>query len=257
MLGKLMKYEFLAMGRIFLPMFGALIAVTLIQRALMMLPSQVPMTISTVVAAIMITAIFVATVILTIQRFRKNLLSEEGYLMMTLPVKVDYLILSKLFVAAICVLASTIVIGLAILILASYDFADISLVLAEMFDYIDSQSIVFVLQGIVVAILMSFAGTLLLYTCMALSMLTNKRRGLFSFGAFVVITTAMQILTATIAYIAFTLSLQRTITASLNEMSYFAAGQVVVWSYIAVLLAICAVFYFITRHMLKKKLNLQ
>ena len=62
-------------------------------------------------------ALFVITIVLTIQRFKKNLLDDEGYLMFTLPVKSSNLILSKLLVALIYVIISAIVASLSFFII--------------------------------------------------------------------------------------------------------------------------------------------
>jgi type IV secretory pathway VirB3-like protein len=92
MLGKLLKYEFKATSRIFLPMFGALLIVAAFSRLFMSLSFDVPSVIGVTVSVIMIIGIIVMTFLLTIQRFNKNLLGSEGYLMFTLPVSTDRLI---------------------------------------------------------------------------------------------------------------------------------------------------------------------
>jgi len=254
MLGKLMKYEFMAMGRIFLPMYGALIAVTLISRLLMLLPHTAPMTISTVVASVMIAAVAVITLILIIQRFRKNLLSDEGYLMMTLPVNTGSLILSKMFVATIFATASTLVSTLAIFILASGDFTLIINELEVYLSNIEARHVLVTFQVFVIAILATFASILLLYTCMALSLFVNKRRGLVAFGAFVGITTIMQIITAIVgAIVTFSFLFDHSWFANISS---FAIGQLTILAITIVMLIQCAVFYFITRYMLKRRLNL-
>ena len=86
MLGKLMKYEFMATGRTFLPLFAALILVSIVNRLLSSLGLNVPSAIGTVVSVILMVGVAVVTLLITLQRFRNNLLSNEGYLMMTLPV---------------------------------------------------------------------------------------------------------------------------------------------------------------------------
>ncbi|MCL2250282.1 MAG: hypothetical protein FWC13_13580 [Oscillospiraceae bacterium] len=259
MLGKLMKYEFMAMGRVFLPMYGALIAITLVNRLLALLPAQAPMVISTVIAAIIIAAIFVVTFILIIQRFRKNLLSEEGYLMMTLPVRTDSLILSKLFVATIFTFASAFVAILAIVILSGVGVATMFQVLVDAFPYIGAQEGLAIFQALILLIFSIFSGVLLLYTCMALSMLVNKCRGLFAFGAYVAITTIMQILAAIVISVLTFSGAGRSLSNFFDGAidGSFARSQIAVGIIFVVILAIGSAFYFTTRHMLKRRLNLQ
>lgn len=92
MLGKLTKYEFKATCRFFLPLYGALLLLAAMSRL-----SQWIMTyneigllhyfsnIFTLVYVLVAVAIFALTLIVMIQRFYKNLLGDEGYLMFTLP----------------------------------------------------------------------------------------------------------------------------------------------------------------------------
>ena len=262
MLGKLMKYEFMAMGRVFLPLFGALIAVSIVNRLLALLPQMAPVTIGRVLSGVLIASILVLSLILTFQRFRKNLLSDEGYLMMTLPVSTDSLILSKLFVAAIFYFASMIVVTLSISIMTltwvSWRelfefFMDIHI------QFVDQplETIVYIINIFVITTLSTFAGILMLYICMALSMLVNKRRGLFTFGAFIVISTTLQILFAISISIIAILSIEEFFEDLFSLMSDFATIQVVLLIFSMIILALCTVFYFITRHMLKNRLNLQ
>ena len=109
MLGKLMKYEFKATARIFLPMFAALLVVSLVSRIFITLRVETPMAIGIALSVIMIIAVCVITLIITLQRFYKNLLTNEGYLMFTLPVKTDSIIWSKMIVATIWSILSLII----------------------------------------------------------------------------------------------------------------------------------------------------
>ena len=118
MLGKLMKYEFKATARIFLPLFAALLVVAAVNRVFLAMNFMVPKIIGTSISVVMIIAICVIALILTLQRFYRNLLKSEGYLMFTLPVSTDSLIWSKLLVAAIWSVASFIVVLLAVSIMA-------------------------------------------------------------------------------------------------------------------------------------------
>ena len=129
MLGKLMKYEFKACGRIFFPLYigilflsaanGVSIGSSLKDQEGYILNSNALNTqsILTLVMFALFVALFVITIILIIQRFKKNLLEDEGYLMFTLPVKTSSLVLSKLLVALIYAIISAIVSSLSFLII--------------------------------------------------------------------------------------------------------------------------------------------
>jgi len=259
MLRKLMKYEFMATGRVFLPLFAALLLLSLINRLLAYLPVEAPQVIGMVVSVILMVGIMVIALVLTLQRFRRNLLSTEGYLMNTLPVSTDKLILSKMFVATIWAVASAIVVALSIMLMAmtSFSFNDLSRVfkpLGEVFSTYPLESLIVTIEVLLGIVLVLFAGILLLYACMSLSMLVNKRRGLFTFGAFVVFITVIQtVLAVAISIIA----VMNFASVDISQISTFGVLQTVILFWLALEAAVCAVFYFITRYMLRRRLNLQ
>ncbi|MEG0086119.1 MAG: ABC transporter permease [Niameybacter sp.] len=115
MLGKLIKYEFKATGRTFLPLYGIILLVACIHRLLGRNTQGIFVELNKIgdFMTLALVALFIAlgviTLVMTIQRFQKNLLTDEGYLMFTLPVKIRSLIFSKLFVALIWVILSSIV----------------------------------------------------------------------------------------------------------------------------------------------------
>ena len=260
MLRKLMKYEFMATGRIVLPFFAALVVISIVNRLLAALPVSTPAIIGTIVSVILIVGIAVLTLILTLQRFRNNLLSNEGYLMMTLPVCTDRIILSKLFVASIWSAASFIVVMLSILIMAltDFDFSELITFIRGIYELFASNplhSVIYVIEFTVIAALTLFAGILMLYACMSLSMLVNKRRGLFTFGAFVVISTSLQILFAIVGSIAVFLDIN--VWFNNLDLAQFGLSQVVIINVLVIEAVLCALFYLITRYMLKNRLNLQ
>ena len=116
MLGKLFKYEMKATSRIFLPVYIAVVLFAALGRLVTgidLFSNELSwlsgIFMGTYVLVIVATAVL--TYIVVIQRFYKNLLTDEGYLMFTLPVKPSRLILSKLFSA---MLAGYGVIGLGV-----------------------------------------------------------------------------------------------------------------------------------------------
>lgn len=131
MLGKLMKYELKACGRIFLPLYLGILFLAAINGVNLganfntvdgfpMDPSALnTQTILSMILIALFVALFVITIVLTIQRFKKNLLDDEGYLMFTLPVKSSNLILSKFLVALIYGITSVIVALLSFFIIGA------------------------------------------------------------------------------------------------------------------------------------------
>ncbi|MFR5640554.1 MAG: hypothetical protein ACLUDF_05780 [Butyricicoccus sp.] len=96
---KLLKYEWKACARTCLPLYGVLILMSLISRMLYVIPKNasldfmLPAIGSMLYMGVMMAA-FVVTAVILIQRFYKNLLGSEGYLMFTLPVTVTQHLLS-------------------------------------------------------------------------------------------------------------------------------------------------------------------
>ncbi|MEG0371013.1 MAG: ABC transporter permease [Clostridium sp.] len=104
MLGKLLKYEFKATARTFIPLYIGIILVSLFN-GLFLNPNDVELSNAKVIGIIILVALFIAlvviTIVVTVQRFSKNLLGDEGYLMFTLPVSTKMLILSKTLIATL------------------------------------------------------------------------------------------------------------------------------------------------------------
>ena len=112
MLGKLMKYEIKAFGRIMLPLYGLMVVVSVLFAVIMrlsmngfakfLLDKFAVISGFLFVAAVL--AVMVVMMIMVIQRFYRNLLGTEGYLMFTLPATTLENILSKGITAVLWIL---------------------------------------------------------------------------------------------------------------------------------------------------------
>ena len=138
MLGKLTKHELFAVGRLAIPAYIGVLIISVVGRFLTWLSSRqyvidnVPDTfvklikiLSSTISFIYI-IIFMSLLILTffmmIYRFYKSFFTDEGYLMMTLPVRPTSLIFSKLFNSWIWIILSILIAGLSLYItLGHYD----------------------------------------------------------------------------------------------------------------------------------------
>ena len=117
MLRKLMKHEFRATGRVMGPLFGLLLIAALAARFSVgvLLESSARFLnllggLFTTAFVIAIVGVCVMSLVLMINRFRTNLLGDEGYIMFTLPASVHQQIWSKLIVSAVWFIAT----GLAV-----------------------------------------------------------------------------------------------------------------------------------------------
>lgn len=257
MFGKLMKYELKSLLKGLLPLYGAILAVALINAVMASFGIGNSIDGLPQVTAIMLyfglcVAVAVVTFLVIIQRFYKGLLGQEGYLMFTLPVPTWQLTLSKLLGAVITTILSGIVGMLSILLLGSLeinwgmffrDFADI-------FPHWTLDATLFVIELIVLMLVGVAAMILEIYVAMALGHLANKHRIAMSFVWFVVLQTVLSFLTGLSAM-------------ALSYWPFFPAfyanlsAHGMMWMMILPCLIEAAVFYFGTTWILKNKLNLE
>lgn len=215
MLGKLIKYEFRATGRVMLPALGVLTVLVLLANLSVRLLDSRLSSFLTVLLILVLIATFIAVVaaelmpiIIMIVRFHKNLLANEGYLMHTLPASVHSLVWAKLIVSLVWLLATNLVIvllgGLSVMHLAQMNLAqllagfpsmeelrrmlasvglnmgDFYLVLAEL-------ALIIILSGLV--------SCLHFYAAMSLGHTFTRQKGLMSVLCFVGISFAFSLIT--------------------------------------------------------------
>ncbi len=127
MLGRLFKYEIKATSKILVPIYIAFIAITAISRISIELqvdknsPLYFISDIGFLIFMLSAMTIFVATAIVIVWRFYRNTSSDEGYLLFTLPVKTDYIIISEFLCAFLwsIVMSVVVVIGIFLMIFNS------------------------------------------------------------------------------------------------------------------------------------------
>ena len=125
MLRKLLKHEFRATGRIMLPLFLILLVTAVGANFSVRGMLDTGSRFLNVLGALLVMAFVIAimgvcvmSMVVVVQRFYKNLLQDEGYVMMTLPVSVHQHIWSKLIVSAVWFALTLVVVCLACLIMA-------------------------------------------------------------------------------------------------------------------------------------------
>ena len=206
MLGKLIKYEFKATARNLIPLYGVLLLISIINKVFFPigveaekvgLSSSALFNIVRLLSIILYIVVFVVgnviTVIVIVQRFYRNLLMDEGYLMNTLPVKPSMNILSKLVVATVWSIVTAVVSGLSIIILAynkySYEsaIADIKAVINRGIEVFGAGLYLILFEIILIILLSVILSLLIMYSSMLIGHLFNNHRVLLSFSAFLVI----------------------------------------------------------------------
>lgn len=147
-----------------------------------------------------LTGMFVMTLVVMIQRFYKNLLSDEGYLMFTLPAETWKHIVSKLIVSMMWTVASGIAGGLSILIITfdkvlTKDFIyDVAGVAGSFFTTLGASAVLFSFEFALIGIIVLASNVLIIYASIATGHLFNRHRILAALGAFILISTLSQVL---------------------------------------------------------------
>jgi hypothetical protein len=195
MLRKLLKYEFKSTARKFLPLYGAIVAVSIVLNLGVRFPHLMPMN---MLGGFILFGLFVALAILTlstvVKRFKDNLLSDEGYLMFTLPVSSEKLILSKLLTAIVWIISSGFFAFIsALLIMANKEFinamSEFSIHLHELMAYLTVDYVVIAILFLITVLFQTVYFVLLIYTSLSVSQIAvfNKHRTAVSIITFIVL----------------------------------------------------------------------
>ena len=211
-------------------------------------------------------AVFIATaaasVVIIIMRFYKGLLSDEGYLMHTLPVKPWQLITAKGVSALIIVCASVIVSILSIMILAGTGsfgaIVEFCGFIRDMFR--EEPKVLLVAAELIVLVILSLLKSIYqIYASLSIGQLAGKYRILLSLGAYVGINIVITVLAVLIMMLLdVTGALSGWSSVSLNTVNdMLNAGQAVLGFFAAVTVIQLAAFHVITERILSLRLNLQ
>lgn len=257
MLSKLSKYEIKATARIFLPLYAVLIVYSLICKGIFSLTPHkwtIPGTISMAVYVMILTGILVTTIVIMIQRFYKNLLSDEGYLMFTLPTEPWKHIVSKLVISMMWTAVSGVVSVMSILVIAyngTYinELHDIINSISKFFESFGVSSILFIAEILLIGIIGLASNVLIIYASVAIGHLANRYRVFWSLGAFIMISAVSQIIFTIAVFIG-------------SKIPFSGPGDVntfhlIAWFIIIFLGFLSAGYFFLTNYILSKRLNLE
>lgn len=266
MLGKLLKHEWKATARLVLPLYLVLAVFTLIHGLMLRLdlyPREgILMLIPVFLVAgyvLSIVAILLMTLVTLILRFYKNLMSDEGYLMFTLPVRTHQIITSKLLIACAWSILSVIAVAASLFAVQGTpeNLAKMNDALREIHQQapavlgMSSETLFAVLGvGMLVALVNAI---LMIYSSIALGQLAGKHRVLFSFAAYVVLYTVTQIIGVILA-VAVGMPLNN---QPVNVMGVVGAVRLVMLLEFGLMAVLSAVYFWGTQYILKKKLNLE
>ena len=266
MLGKLLKHEFIATARVMWVIYAAMAGLSVFANlSIRGLSRQEPhgvilglMYLSVILWVMSLVIGFVAVVVLLIKRFHKNLLTDEGYLMFTLPSTVHHLVLSKLIVAAVWIMVTFAADALCVGI-GFFRLDIIKEVLEGVEEIMESLTVSFALNGTAMAIellLLAFVGCALsclqFYSAMSIGYGFSGHKALWSVVFYFIQVTVLQIISTVIVA-----SLPQTFLHMAAEFVDNMTGvHVSLLGSCLMELILAAVFYFLTVWNLKHRLNL-
>lgn len=263
MFGKLMKYEMKSLTRGLLPLYGAILAVAVINRVLMGISFNSGMGLPVIIAMMvyfgLCVAVGVVTIMAVVQRFYKGLLCDEGYLMHTLPVRPVELVLSKLTGATVMTILSGVVGVVSVLILMSvggFFAVDWLGGFHDLFRNFPSWPLA-VLECLLVGLFCVTGQIAQLYAVMALGHLSNKHRVAMSFVWYLVISTALSALLGIFVTVANETGLDYWLTQLTSAMNSSLGLHLGLIFTVLAYLVKTAIFCGVTNHVLTNKLNLE
>ena len=280
MLGKLLKHEFRATGRIMLPMMGAVLVLSLLANISMtVLANAVPgssaaekfnalrilLVLIIVLFVVGMIAMSVMTVVLMVSRFYNNLLKDEGYLMFTLPVSTHELIWAKLIVSFVWFLTAGLLIFLVLGFSAlNLSGTDLRLLFAEFPSWAElreklqeigllSRLRIVLMQGVLTMSFSTLVYCLHFYAAMSLGHMFVKNRILLSIVFFVAVSISFSIMETCFGM---TGILTNQFAFSHDSEEFSRAFMITAWIVTGMKAFEAAVLYFATVLSLKRGLNL-
>ena len=265
MLRKLMKHEFRATGRVMGPLFGLLLIAALAARFSVgvLLESSARFLnllggLFTTAFVIAIVGVCVMSLVLMINRFRTNLLGDEGYIMFTLPASVHQQIWSKLIVSAVWFIAAGLAVAAASFILVAQQgfWEEIRRGFAEIFRHLTAyyafNGTAFLLELLALIFVGCCVLCLEFYAAMAIGHSFANHKVLYSVLSFLGLQFVMQLLSGGILvgtnYDLLTVSLPSDGVLAMHSVMLTVIASTAVFG---------AVYYVITTMFLKKRLNLE
>ena len=281
MLRKLMKYEFQATARYFLPMYLLLLVLALVTRLTFSLAFM--QTDNTFVKSFLVDmpsvvmgfaygagllAVYVITLLIIVQRFYKNLLGDEGYLMFTLPVTPVQHLWSKILTAFVWCIGGILITLLSFVVL----FAD-STFFVDLVDFVASlgesmwkeapHSWVLLLLFLILLVTSLLHAILAIYGAIVLGCQAKKYRILAGIGVYLIFSVVEQFLSSmaltTLVLIPdFPMGLIHFFGYS-NETTeaVLLVVELVLGGMILYNILLGGGYYILNRQMLKKRLNLE
>lgn len=272
MLSKLLKYDFKAICKYFVPMTIFMLAYSLLGTLLFNIHNLSVYEESTLynIAVILVITAFIVMIIaynlitqgVIVINFYKSMATDTGYLTHTLPVKKSTILLSKTLTSVIILAISTFVLGICLFVFLDVPsnfaklYPTIANFLTEIKDIVGTTTLVWtIIAGILVIIASYLLYTSMYFASIAFGQLINRHKIIGSFVSYFVISLIFQIFTSIFSFLFSTSSIVLDSVESLAEVNT---------SIIPLFLVGCSVLefvfgfglLFVTHWIFTKKLNL-
>lgn len=280
MLKKLFKYENKALSKWLLPLSIAVIILSIL--ASILLKTQiifndsldydifsdlfnVSTSILLIVCIVAIVSTALIALVLILQRFRRNLFSNEGYLTFTLPVKPRDILLSKLFSASLWFLIVLISVTIGAFIFAVFGTSkefinyDVLNFISEVFDFLyqdgelASFTTAFLIEYLIYMLISIPTGILLFYLSITLGNQIAKKHKVFAaIGMFFAISAVFSMIQSLFETIFLYIPFSGGYIEDYNFFSYLLFIPMIIVS-----IGAGIGFYFIIKYIIKNHLNLE
>ena len=270
MVKKLLKYEFSFYYKRMLPLFLVVLGTALLNRITQFFEAdtssyRILFGSSVVLLVVASLAAVIGVIVIAVSRYYKNMFANEGYLTLSLPVTSEQHLVSKLTAAFLWSVFTGICVLLGIAVATAGDvFAELMkagfyMVRKVVWPAVHGNTIGYGIEFLLALITASVKVILLCYACLSIGQRAKKNRIGLSVGCFFIYYFACQIL-GTISVILVTILAQSPLMEKLLKFLeentilclHLGAGFVILWN-----LCFAAVYFLISNHILKKKLNLE
>lgn len=274
MLTKLIKHEFRATARVMLPLYLVTILLALMTRASALWTKMVTFEgltgqsflalLSGIIAvgfSLALIATFVVAVVLTIQRFRSNLMADEGYVMFTLPVSTHSLVWSKLIVSTVWFLGAVIIDIVSVMTLVAdlKMFQELGRVMVEISQQLTAYNVgngvLLLVELLILFVVFCLTACLDFYAPLAIGHSFAQHKMLLSVAFFFAIQVAAQIISGTLL-MAGVPYLDSLFWLS-SQVQPMTVVHGMMWGSILINAIYGAILYCLTIRMLHRRLNLE
>ena len=283
MLKKLLKYDMKSMVHLLVPLSIAVVGTTIAGTAALRIRQTIDNTknaswiLTSALALIFVSTILallafsVFSEILIMYRYYTHLFTDEGYLTFTLPVKTSSILNSKLINALIWSVYTVLVVFFCIFLYVIFGTAEEGLINSKIFTEIKNALVLltqtysawvilkYIVEIVVIFIISLLYGVLSIYLALTIgSIIAKKHKILAAIGIYYGLNTVMSIFVMIVNFI-FTFTVANSYQDSYSSNYEIAIDRVFDISFFinaASFLVFSIVAYFVTRHLLKNKLNL-